>query len=540
MGLEEENRLVKDRIDKLNALREMGVEPYPYSFDHTDHAADILAKHSGLAAEQQTDHKVAVAGRIMQLRGMGKATFMHIQDQTGKIQIYIRKDDVGEGAYNILKKCDLGDIVGIKGHIFATKTGEVSVYAEEYTLLTKTLRPMPEKYHGIKDKELRYRKRYLDLIMNQEVKDTFLKRSLMLRHIRQYFDDLGFIEVETPALQTIYGGANARPFVTHINAWDMKMYMSISPELYLKRLLVGGFEKVFTICKNFRNEGVDATHNPEFTMLEFYHAYVDYERVMEIFEKMVEHLAMSLHGTTKVKRMYKEEEVELDFKAPWPRKTMEQCLKELAGVDVEGVDEEGLRQLLTNYNIEYEGTFTKGLAIQLLFEDLCEEKLIQPVHIIDQPKESTPLCKVKRGNPELIERFESYCLGAEICNAYSELNDPLLQRKLLEEQAAELRGGAEEAHPMDEDFVQAIEYGMPPAGGLGFGVDRMAIILLGAESIRDVILFPTMKPTTEEMTVEEQDERIKEEMKKSLTPTEDKKKGKTEKENREKSKARGK
>ncbi len=515
MGIEEENRLVKDRIDKLKILREMGVEPYPYSFDQKDHASEILEKHKELEAEKETDDKVSVAGRVMQMRKMGKATFMHIQDQTGKIQIYVRKDDVGDDPYKVLKKTDIGDIIGIKGHVFATKTGEVSVYAEEYVLLTKTLRPLPEKHHGLKDKELRYRKRYLDLIMNQDVKDLFVKRSLMLKHIRDYYHGLGFMEVETPSLQTIYGGANARPFVTHINAWDMKMYMSISPELYLKRLLVGGFEKVFTICKNFRNEGVDATHNPEFTMLEFYHAYIDYERVMEIFENMVEYLAKKIHGNTKVKRSLNGEEIELDFKAPWQRKTMEECLKELANVEVEGKSEEELKQLLLNYNIEYEGTFSRGLAIQLLFEDLCEEKLIQPVHIIDHPKESTPLCKTKRGKPELIERFESYCLGAEICNAYSELNDPVLQRELLEQQAEELRGGAEEAHPMDEDFVQSIEYGMPPAGGLGFGVDRMAIMMLGVDSIRDVILFPTMKPQEGE-SVEEQDAELKEEIKESL------------------------
>ncbi len=512
----EDNRLIKERLDKLKALREMGVEPYPYSFDKQDNAADLLSRYSGLDPEQETSDKVSVAGRIMQLRKMGKVTFLHLQDQTGRIQVYVRKDDVGELSYKVLKKSDLGDIIGIKGHIFTTKTGEITVYAESFELLCKSLRPLPEKYHGLKDKELRYRKRYLDLIMNQDVKDMFLKRSLMIKYIREYYDSLGFIEVETPALQTIYGGANARPFITHINAWDMTMYLSISPELYLKRLLVGGFEKVFTICKNFRNEGVDATHNPEFTMLEFYHAYIDYEKTMEIFENMVEFLAKKIHGTTKIKRMYRGEEVELDFKAPWPRMTMEGCLKDLMGIDVEPLDDEGLKQLLVNYNIEYDTSFSRGLAIQLLFEELCEDKLIQPVHIIDHPKESTPLCKPKRGNPDLIERFESYCLGAEICNAYSELNDPVLQRKLLEEQAKELRGGAEEAHPMDEDFVQAIEYGMPPAGGLGFGVDRMAIMLLGAESIRDVILFPTMKPASDTPTVDEQEKKSEEELKESL------------------------
>ncbi|MFC1723103.1 lysine--tRNA ligase, partial [Nanoarchaeota archaeon] len=516
MALDEGNKLIKDRLEKLKLLREMGVEPYPYSFDVDTKAAEILAKHSGLAAEKKTDDKVVVAGRVMQFRNMGKASFMHIQDATGKLQIYIRKDDVGDDAYKVLKKTDLGDIIGVKGHVFATKTGEVSVYAEGYEMLCKTVRPLPEKYHGLQDKELRYRKRYLDLIMNPDVKDVFAKRSLVLRHIREYFYGLDFMEVETPSLQTIYGGANAKPFETHINAWDMKMYLSVSPELYLKRLLVGGYHKVFTICKNFRNEGVDAFHNPEFTMLEFYQAYIDYEKVMKIFEEMVEHLCMKLYNNTKVKRMFKGDEIELDFKAPWKRQTMEEALKEHADVEVEGLDLEGLQTLMNNYNVEYEGELTKGTAIQLLFEDLVEDKLLQPVHIIDHPKESTPLCKLKRGNEEKIERFESYVLGGELCNAYSELNDPLLQRELLEKQAEELRGGVEEAHPMDEDFVQAIEYGMPPAGGLGFGVDRLAIVLLGVDSIREVILFPTMKPTMDEMTVEDQDDSLKEDIVESL------------------------
>ncbi len=509
----EDNRLIKERINKLQAIRELGVEPYPYSFDVDAKSAELKEKFKDI--QEKSEEKYSVAGRIMQLRNMGKAAFFHIQDEKGRIQIYARKDEL-EDAYAIFKKCDIGDIVGIKGSVFKTKMGEISIHADEFTLLCKTLRPLPEKYHGLQDIEQRYRKRYLDLIMNQDVKDTFTKRSLMLKLIREYYDGLDFMEVETPALQTIYGGANARPFVTHINAWDMQMYMSISPELYLKRLLVGGFEKVYTICKNFRNEGVDATHNPEFTMLEFYHAYIDYNKVMEIFENMVEFLAMKIHGSTKIKRMFKEKEIEVDFKAPWKRQTMGESLKEHANIDIAPLSDEEIKQLCNNYNVVLEGTYTRGLGIQLLFEELCEDKLIQPVHIVDHPKESTPLCKLKRGNDQLIERFESYCFGAEICNAYSELNNPIKQRELLEQQAEELRGGAEEAHPMDEDFIQAIEYGMPPAGGLGFGVDRMAIMLLGAESIRDVILFPTMKPTSEELTVEGQDKKLKDDIVKSL------------------------
>jgi lysyl-tRNA synthetase class 2 len=516
MGIEEENHLIKDRLEKLNKLRELGIEPYPYSFRKSHDSKDILAKYEKLNPEEKATDKVSVAGRIVQLRRMGKATFAHIQDAAGKLQIYFRADDVGSEKYDLLKLFDLGDIIGVSGVIFKTKTGEVTVYADKFELLSKSLRPLPEKYHGLQDKELRYRKRYLDLIMNPDVKEMFVKRSLMIKYIREYFNNLGFLDVDTPLLQIIYGGANAKPFVTHINAWNMRMYLSISPEMYLKRLIVGGFDKVYTICKNFRNEGVDQFHNPEFSMLEFYQAYIDYEEVMHIYEKMMEQVCMKLHGTTKVPRMHNGEKVILDFKAPWPRLTMMAALKKFADVEVEGMDIEELKDLMRNNSIEFEGDITKGTAIQLLFEELCEDKLIQPVHIIDHPKETTPLCKQKRGNPELIERFESYCLGGELCNAYSELNDPLLQRTLLEEQAKELRGGAEEAHPMDEDFVHAIEYGMPPTGGLGFGVDRMAIVLLGAESIRDVILFPTMKPADDEKTVEQQDVELKKEFKKAL------------------------
>ncbi|MBW2971938.1 lysine--tRNA ligase [Candidatus Woesearchaeota archaeon] len=517
MGIEEENRLIKDRVEKLGKLRELGINPYPYSFSKSHHAADIIGKYdSKLKPEEKTDDQVSVAGRVMQLRRMGKATFMHVQDATGKIQLYIREDDVGGDKYSLVKLLDIGDIIGAEGKVFKTKTGETSVYVSGFDMLCKSLRPFPEKYHGLQDTELRYRKRYLDLIFNQEVKETFMKRSRMIDAVREFFRNKGFMEVETPALQLIYGGANAKPFVTHINAWDMKMYLSISPELYLKRLIVGGFEKVFTICKNFRNEGVDKFHNPEFTMLECYQSWVDYNDMMKIMEDCFEYACLKVNGSTKVKHIYNGKEVEIDFKAPWQRMSMTEALDKFAGVDVSPLDEEGIKQLLENYSIEYEGKLTRGLGIQLLFEGLVEDKLVQPIHIIDHPKESTPLCKAHRDDPALIERFESYCMGAELCNAYSELNDPVVQRVLLEEQAAELRGGAEEAHPMDEDFVEAIEYGMTPTGGLGFGIDRMAVCIIGTESIRDVILFPTMKPAGKEKTVEEQDAELKQDIRKSL------------------------
>jgi lysyl-tRNA synthetase class 2 len=375
---------------------------------------------------------------------------------------------------------------------------------------------MPEKYHGLQDTELRYRKRYLDLMMNPDVKEIFVKRSKMILAVREFFHNKGFMEVETPTLQSIYGGANAKPFVTHINAWNMKMYLSISPELYLKRLIVGGFEKVFTICKNFRNEGADKSHNPEFTMLELYQSWVDYNTMMKHVEECYEYACLKINGTTKVKHIYNGQPVELDFKAPWPRLSMIDAIKKYADIDVKDIDADGVKQLLTNYNIEFEGQFSKGKGIQLLFEELVEDKLIQPVHITNHPKESTPLCKAHRENPELIERFESFCLGTELTNAYSELNDPIIQRRLLEEQALELRGGSEEAHPMDEDFIEAIEYGMTPTGGLGIGIDRMAVALTGAESIRDVIFFPTMKTMAGDKTADEQEAKSKEVLRKSL------------------------
>jgi lysyl-tRNA synthetase class 2 len=334
--------------------------------------------------------------------------------------------------------------------------------------------------------------------MNQDVKEIFIKRTKMIEAIREIMQKKGFLEMELPTLQIQYGGAEARPFVTHINAWNMDMYLSISPELYLKRLIVGGFEKVYTICKNFRNEGSDKTHNPEFTMLEAYWAYKDYNDMMDLLEEVYEHACMKINGTTKVKHNYMGKEVEIDFKRPWQRMTVKEAIKKYADMNVDNMDDDEIRDVLRGYNVEMEGDYNRGLAIMAIFEELVEDKLIQPVHIIDHPKETTPLCKAHRKEKDLIERFESFCLGTEMCNAYSELNDPILQKKLLQEQASKLRAGFEQAHPMDEDFVNAIEIGMPPTGGLGFGIDRMAICLTGAETIRDVILFPTMKPEEKE------------------------------------------
>ncbi len=488
-----------EKLKKLQDLRAAGLDPYPYTYDPTHTAQQISEKYSSLKPGEHTTHKVGVAGRVLLKRVMGKASFFQLQDQTGKIQIYLREDSLGVEKYElIIKKVDTGDILGVEGTIFKTKMGEVTVDVSSYQLLTKSLLLLPEKYHGLQDIELRYRQRYVDLFVNPEIREVFRKRSLMIKAVREYFAEQGFLEVETPTLQTIYGGASAKPFITHINAWNMKMYLSISPELFLKRLLVGGLEKVFTICKNFRNEDVDPSHNPEFTMLEAYESYVDYQAMMGHMEKVYEQAGVALHGTTKVKHKYKGEDVELDFKAPWKRMTVIEAIKHYADLDVERMSVEHLRKLLLNKHIEWEGELSWGLGMMRLFEELVEDKLIQPIHIIDHPKETTPLCKAHRRDSRLIERFESFCLGMELSNAYSELNDPLLQRSLLEEQQRQLHAGSEEAHPLDEDFLNALEYGMPPAGGLGIGIDRMAVLLTGQDSIRDVILFPTMKPVGEE------------------------------------------
>jgi lysyl-tRNA synthetase, class II len=491
--------LDENKVRKLKDLQEAGVNPYPYTFNQTHHAKDILKRYEKLKKEEHSKDSVSIAGRVMLRRIMGKAGFMHLQDETGRIQFYISKDTLGDKLYKIFaKKVDLGDIVGVEGTIFKTKMGEVTVKVKKAEILCKSLLMLPEKYHGLKDIEIKYRQRHLDLITNPDTKEVFIKRSKMIKVIRDYFAEKEFMEVETPILQTIYGGANAKPFETHINAWKMKMYLSISPELYLKRLLVGGFEKVFTICKNFRNEDVDTTHNPEFTMLEIYQAYVDYNVMMEYLEEVYEKACIAMNGTTKVKHVHNGKEVEIEFKSPWKRLSMSEAIKKHTKLNVKKMSEKEILEMVKKHKIKFDGPFSWGLGVQLLFEEFVEDQLIQPVHIIDHPKESTPLCKTYRKDPRLIERFESFCLGMEISNAYSELNDPILQRELLECQAKDLRAGSEEAHPMDEDFVTAMEYGMPPAGGLGFGIDRMAIILTGVDSIRDVIFFPTMKPKIED------------------------------------------
>lgn len=487
---QDEHRLIAERKRKLEELRAKGINPYPYRYDPTHHAREIQTLHARLRPEEQSGEHVKVAGRLMLLRRMGKASFGHLQDETGRIQLFFKQDRLGQ-LYELLPLLDLGDIIGAAGEVVKTKTGEVTVLVTAFELLAKSVRPLPEKYHGLKDEEERFRRRYLDLVMNPQAKELFIKRARIIDSVRETLKRRGFLEVETPTLQTVYGGANARPFLTHINAWDMPMYLSIAPELYLKRLLVAGYERVYTICKNFRNEGVDQTHNPEFTMMECYWAYADYNDIMTLTEEIYEDACKAVNGGTVVER----NGVAIDFKAPWPRITMKDAIKRWGGIDVDALSNAELQGLVAKHSLKAAADASRGDVTPALFEHFAEPHLTQPIHVIDHPIESTPLCKTLRtGDPAMIERFESFACSMELNNAYTELNDPVLQRKLLEEQARQLRAGAAQAHPMDEDFIQAMEYGMPPAGGLGVGIDRMAILLLGAEGIRDVIFFPTMRP----------------------------------------------
>lgn len=484
--LEKEHHLIAERIKKLNALKEYGVNPYPYRFHQTHHSAELKERYENLDAEHVTEDHVAVAGRIVALRRLGKASFMQILDNDGKIQVLCNENDTKY--YEQMKLLDMGDYIGVNGVVMKTKTGEITVKCLEYTVLSKSLRPLPEKFHGIQDVEIKYRQRYLDLIMDEKSKKVFIMRTKIISAVREFLDNKGFMEVETPTLETIYGGAAAKPFITHHNALDMKLYLRISLELPLKKLIAGGFEKVYQVGKVFRNEDIDTNHNPEFTLMECYSAYADYHDMMELVEDCYNFVALKVLGTTKITYQGKD----IDLKKSWKRMTMKEALKEYAGIDVDNMDNDDIKGLLDEHKIEYKEDMSKGLLINQLFK-IVEEKLIQPVFIIDHPKETTPLCKLHRKDHELIERFEPYINGFEIGNAYSELTDPIRQRYLLEEQAKALRGGDEESNPMDEEFCTAVDYGMPPMGGLGLGIDRMIMLFTDSVSIRDILFFPTMK-----------------------------------------------
>jgi lysyl-tRNA synthetase class 2 len=491
-----EKQIVDERIKKIAALREDGINPYPHNFKDIkkrELSEDIKEKFSKLKEEEKSGKDTVVLGRIMTKRSFGKLAFAKIQDPKGFIQVVIQKELTPEKTVELFKKVDTGDIVGIRGEVIKTKTSEISVLVKDLEILTKVISPLPTEHFGLQEKEERYRRRYLDLIMNPDVKKTMEMRSEIIRHIREFMHKRGFTEVETPLLQIQYGGASARPFKTHINAWDMPMYLSISPELYLKRLVVGGMEKVFTICKNFRNEGVDASHNPEFTMIEAYQAYGDYNDMMELMEECWEYCAKKVLGTTKIKTAYKGNEVEIDLKAPWPRITTQEAMKKYANIDICASSEEDLKKECKKHNLEYPENASWGELVEVLM-DVIEEHIVQPTHVPDRAKEGTPLCKRHREDERFNEQCEPMGLGMELGNIYTELNDPELQENLLKEQSEKGRAGDEEAHPMDEDFINTIKTGLPPTGGIGWGIDRMAIIFTGVESIRDIILFPTMKP----------------------------------------------
>ena len=480
------NQLLKVRREKLTALQEAGKDPFRITkFDVTHHSTDIKDNFEELEGK-----KVTVAGRIMSKRVMGKASFCNVQDLKGNIQSYVARDSIGEEPYADFKKYDVGDIVGISGEVFKTKTEEISIHAESVTLLSKSLQILPEKYHGLTNTDIRYRQRYTDLIMNEEVKETFVKRSQIISSIRRFLDEQGFMEVETPMLVSNAGGAAARPFESHYNALDEDVKLRISLELYLKRLIVGGLERVYEIGRVFRNEGLDTRHNPEFTLMELYQAYTDYNGMMDLTENMFRHVAKEVCGTTTVPYG----EYMIDLGKPFERMTMIEAVKKYTGIDFDEVpDTEAAKKLADEKEVHYEDRHTKGDILNLFFEEFVEENLIQPTFIMDHPVEISPLTKRKPDKPDYVERFELFITAREMCNAYSELNDPIDQRERFKAQEAALAAGDEEANTTDEDFLNALEIGMPPTGGIGYGIDRLVMLLTNAPAIRDVLLFPTMK-----------------------------------------------
>lgn len=487
------SELLQIRRAKLDELRGLGIDPFGKKYVRNSEAGAILSQYNDLTKEEldEKNVEVTVAGRIMAKRTMGKASFAHIQDLSGRIQIYVRKDTVSETQWDAFTILDLGDIIGVKGIVFKTKTGETSIKVTELDVLSKSLYPLPDKYQGLKDVELRYRQRYVDLIMNQDVQQTFITRSRIIQSMRRYLDSHGYLEVETPTLHAIAGGAAARPFITHHNALDMELYMRIAIELHLKRLIVGGMEKVYEIGRVYRNEGVSTRHNPEFTMIELYEAYADYQDIMELTENMIAHIAQEVLGTQTIN--YQGHEVDLTPK--WRRVSMVDAVKEVKGVDfsVQMTNEEA-HQLAKEHKVPVEPHMTFGHILNAFFEEFVEETLIQPTFVYGHPVEISPLAKKNEEDPRFTDRFELFIVAREHANAFSELNDPIDQRQRFEAQLLEKEQGNDEAHEMDDDFIRALEYGMPPTGGLGIGIDRLVMLLANAPSIRDVLLFPHMRP----------------------------------------------
>ena len=500
MNVEEANELIKQRLKKIDELKEIGIKPFGGPFPAADHAAELIKKYGSSTKEElETDAvSCSLAGRIVALRDFGKAAFAHIQDSSGKIQVYLKRDVLGE-RHNLLKKIDIGDIVGLKGRLFRTKTNELTVEVEMFELLTKSVRPLPEKWHGLKDVETRYRQRYVDLIVNPDVRDNFARRSAIIKGVRDFLESRDFIEVETPMMHQIPGGATARPFKTHHNALDIDLYLRIAPELYLKRLLVGGYERVYELNKNFRNEGISTKHNPEFSMLEFYIAYKDYNFLMSFTEELITHVAVKSVGTLKIPYG----DTEIDLTPPWPRIPMLEAL-EKNGVPQDILGDVGRAKTWCRANrIDAPEGASLGKILDEIFKEKVEPALVQPTFITDHPVELSPLAKRKADNPSLVERFELFISSRELANAFSELNDPFDQKGRFLEQVKAKQAGDEEAHWMDEDFVRALEYGMPPAAGEGIGIDRLVMLLTNSQSIRDVILFPQLKPEQQERMHEE-------------------------------------
>ncbi|KOS63079.1 lysyl-tRNA synthetase [Lysinibacillus sp. FJAT-14222] len=494
-NIEELNDQLLVRRQKMTAIRENGQDPFGSRFERTHLSPEVREQFADQTKEQLEENlqEVIIAGRIMTKRGKGKAGFAHIQDLGGQIQIYVRQDHVGEEAYELFKQADLGDIVGIRGNVFRTQVGELSVKAEEFTFLSKALRPMPEKFHGLQDVEQRYRQRYLDLMTNEDSKTTFITRSKIIRAIRNYLDNAGYLEVETPMLHTIAGGAAARPFITHHNALDMELYMRIAIELHLKRLIVGGLEKVYEIGRVFRNEGISTRHNPEFTMIELYEAYADYKDIMSLTENLIAHVAQEVLGTTTVQ--YGEDEI--DLAVGWKRVHMVDAVKEATGVDFwQPMTKEQAQALAKEHGVEVKETHEVGHIINEFFEQKIEETLVQPTFVYGHPVEISPLAKKNPEDERFTDRFELFIVRREHANAFTELNDPIDQRERFEAQLVEKAAGNDEAHEMDNDFIEALEYGMPPTGGLGIGIDRLIMLLTNSPSIRDVLLFPTMRHIT--------------------------------------------